>query len=104
VFERSDHQREVSSMAIPRPRADVSWVSHFAASYATWLQKAGSLLEAHQYAEAFKTYPWPMFAHAPWSPVRTPFGGPRLGVVTTAGSNTGEVRRESRRSERDTGR
>jgi hypothetical protein len=62
-------------MAIPRPRADVSWVSHFAASYATWLQEARSLLEAHQYAEAFKTYPWPTFAHAAWSPVRTPFGG-----------------------------
>jgi hypothetical protein len=74
VFEPSDHEREVSSMAIPRPPHGRELGVALRGELRN-VQEAGSLLEAHQYAEAFKTYPWPTFAHAPWSPVRTPFGG-----------------------------
>lgn len=72
-------------MKMASPKADASWIPEFAARYETWLPEARPLIEAHRYAEAFKTYPYPAFADAPWVPLGTPLEAARLGVVTTAG-------------------
>jgi D-proline reductase (dithiol) PrdB len=43
------------------------------------------MIERHDYATAFKTYPWPVFTTAPWTPVTKPLAESRIGVVTTGG-------------------
>jgi D-proline reductase (dithiol) PrdB len=43
------------------------------------------MIERHDYATAFKTYPWPTFATAPWTPLAKPLAESRIGVVTTGG-------------------
>src|SRR5262249_33545439 len=53
--------------------------------YAAWLPQALPLIRAHDYAGAFKTYPFPEFARTPWTSLTTPVAEVRLGVVTTAG-------------------
>jgi len=71
-------------MATDRPKADPSWIAAFAARYDAWLPEARPLLEAHQYGDAFKTYPYPgPFTETPWTEVATPLDAARLGVVTT---------------------
>lgn len=66
-------------------RADSSWIPPFRERYAAWFREARPLLEAHQYAAAFKTYPFPVFDRTPWAPFSAPLAAGRLGVVTTAG-------------------
>ena len=66
-------------------RADPTWLPQFRARYATWWPHARPLIEGHDYATAFKTYPWPAFTSTPWTPVRTPLAESRIGVVTTGG-------------------
>ena len=66
-------------------RSDTDWVEGFRARYEAWLPAAAPLLRAHQGAEAFKTYPFPVFDETPWTPLRAPLETARLGVVTTAG-------------------
>jgi hypothetical protein len=70
---------------MPPTKADAGWIPEFAAKYAAWLPEALPLLRAHRYAEAFKTYPFPLFDGAPWTPVTSPLAEARLGIVTTAG-------------------
>ncbi len=65
--------------------AGASWIPGFREQYEAWLPQALPLLHAHQYAEAFKTYPFPAFQTTPWTPLGRPLGAVRLGVVTTAG-------------------
>jgi hypothetical protein len=67
------------------PRADSQWIPDFSAKYAAWLPEALPLIRAHDYAGAFKTYPFPAFEQTPWSVLTTPVAVVRLGVVTTAG-------------------
>jgi D-proline reductase (dithiol) PrdB len=66
-------------------KADGSWLPEFRARYEAWLPEALPRLQAHQYAEAFRTYPFPAFDRTPWTPLTTPRRAARLGVVTTAG-------------------
>lgn len=66
-------------------KGESGWLDEFRARYGPWLAEARPLIEAHQYAQAFKSYPWPAFASSPWAPVRKPLRESRLAVVTTAG-------------------
>jgi D-proline reductase (dithiol) PrdB len=65
--------------------ADGGWIEEFRTRYAAWWPDARPMIERHDYASAFKTYPWPTFATAPWTPVRKPLAESRVGVVTTGG-------------------
>lgn len=66
-------------------KSDPSWMDGFRARYPVWWQAAGPLIAAHDYATAFKTYPWPTFTAAPWTPVTKPLRASRVALVTTAG-------------------
>ena len=72
-------------MTAVSPKADVSWIQEFRGKYQEWFQEAKPLLEAHQGAAAFKTYPFVSFRETPWSPLRIPLSAVRLAVVSTAG-------------------
>ncbi len=65
--------------------ADGGWIDEFRMRYDAWWPEARPMIERHDYASAFKTYPWPTFAAAPWTPVRKPLAESRVGVVTTGG-------------------
>lgn len=64
--------------------SDGTWIAPFRAAYAAWFATARPLLEQHDYAKPFKTYPWPTFAESPWTPVTKPLAASRVAVVTTA--------------------
>lgn len=66
------------------PYADIRWIPDFQEKYAVWFREAKTLLDAHQYPAAFKTYPFPAFEQTPWAPVRTPLVKGCLGIVSTA--------------------
>lgn len=66
-------------------KTDRSWVQEFRTRYTEWWPGARPLIEGHDYATAFKTYPWPTFATAPWTPLMKPRAESRIGVVTTGG-------------------
>ena len=72
-------------MVAVSPKADVSWVQTFRGKYQEWFQGAKPLLEAHQGAAAFKTYPFVSFSQTPWSPLEIPLSKVCLAVVSTAG-------------------
>jgi D-proline reductase (dithiol) PrdB len=61
------------------------WIAEFRARYADWWPAARPLLAAHEYAAAFKTYPWPSLPDTPWTPLTRPLSACRVAVVTTAG-------------------
>ena len=71
-------------MKIEPPKADIRWIPGFQEKYAVWFREAEALLEAHQYATTFKSYPFPTFGETPWAPVRTPLAKGCLGVISTA--------------------
>jgi D-proline reductase (dithiol) PrdB len=71
-------------MATQSPRADTSWVKVFREKYKIWFREAKPLIEAHRYADAFKTYPFPSFHQTPWRPLQNPLSEARVSVVTTA--------------------
>jgi hypothetical protein len=79
-----DHLSEVSAMP-PGVRSEQGWIGGFRARYEPWWAEAGPRIAAHDYATAFKTYPWPSFDTAPWTPVERPVGASRVAVVTTGG-------------------
>jgi D-proline reductase (dithiol) PrdB len=66
-------------------KADSGWIPKFREQYGAWFQQARPLIEAHQYAAAFRSYPFPAFEQTPWTPVTVRLDAVRLGVVTTAG-------------------
>jgi D-proline reductase (dithiol) PrdB len=70
---------------MPPMKTDRSWLDEFRGRYAGWWPEARPMIERHDYAAAFKTYPWPAFAAAPWTPVTRPLAESRIGVVTTGG-------------------
>lgn len=67
------------------PRSPLQWIPAFRAEYAAWFEAARPLIERHDYATAFKTYPWPTFVDSPWTELATPLPSARLAVVTTGG-------------------
>ena len=56
--------------AMSPTKAEGSWIPEFRAKYEAWLPGALPLIRAHHYAEAFKAYPFPVFAGTPWTPWR----------------------------------
>jgi hypothetical protein len=62
-------------MVAVTPKADAGWVREFRGKYQAWFQGAKPLLEAHQGAAAFKTYPFVSFRQTPWSPFRIDLRG-----------------------------
>lgn len=66
-------------------RSDSGWLAGFRAAYAEWWPPAAPLLDRHEYATAFKSYPWPSFEKSPWAPARKPLAECRIAVVTTGG-------------------
>ncbi|MBI4635737.1 MAG: hypothetical protein HY727_05250 [Candidatus Rokubacteria bacterium] len=68
-----------------RLASDGRWIPAFRARYASWWETARPLIAEHQYGPAFKTYPWPTFEDAPWTPVAKPLRESRVAIVTTGG-------------------
>ena len=67
-------------------KADTSWVpGWYREKYEPWSRQVQPLIEAHQYGQAFKTYPFLSFDQSPWRPVQIPISDVRLGIVSTAG-------------------
>ncbi len=66
-------------------KSDPRWIAGFRERYAAWWPVAVPLLERHDYAAAFKDYPWPAFTESPWTPVVKPLGQSRIAVVSTGG-------------------
>ena len=79
-------RRPERSAATPPPmRADGSWLAEFRDRHAAWWVDAGPALERHEYAAAFRTYPWPVFAAGPCAPLTSPLAGRTVAVITTGG-------------------
>ncbi len=70
---------------MPPVRSDSRWFGEFRAKYAPWWAEAEALIAQHQFAQAFRTYPWPAFREAPWAPVGKPVARSAVAVVTTGG-------------------
>ncbi len=70
---------------MPPVRSDAGWLAEFRSQYAAWWSEAQPLIAQHQYAPAFKTYPWPTFRQTPWAPLGKPVAQSTLAVVTTGG-------------------
>lgn len=70
---------------MPTMKSDAGWLKGFKARYAEWWPEAQPMIERHDYATAFKTYPWPTFETTPWTPATKPLAESRIGVVTTGG-------------------
>lgn len=70
---------------MPSMKTDSGWLEDFRARYAEWWPAAAPMIERHDYASAFKAYPWPTFATTPWTSVAKPLAESRIGVVTTGG-------------------
>ena len=87
AWDRRSHAAPVSGH--PRthaaPGSPLQWIPAFRGAYAAWFETARPLIERHDYATAFKTYPWPTFVDSPWTPLETPLTSARLAVVTTGG-------------------
>src|SRR3989304_6696015 len=71
--------------SVPPVRSDARWLAEFRSQYAAWWPEAHPLIAQHQYGPAFKTYPWPTFHEAPWTPLGKPVAQSALAVVTTGG-------------------
>lgn len=68
-----------------RAKADTRWIADFRSRYDAWWPAAAPLIAQHDYASAFKGYPWPAFTETPWTPLPKPLAASRIGVVTTGG-------------------
>ena len=70
---------------MPPVRGDSRWITTFRDQYAAWWPEAAPLIERHDYAAAFKGYPWPTFTESPWALVTKPLARSRIAVVSTGG-------------------
>ncbi|NIT65061.1 MAG: hypothetical protein GWO39_15305 [Gammaproteobacteria bacterium] len=61
-------------------------VAAFRARYPDWLEATRPVLEAKNWKEAFKTYPFVVNAHAPWTPLTKPLAECRVALLSTAGA------------------
>lgn len=57
----------------------------FQAAYPQWLEETRPLLEAANWKDAFKSYPFVVNSDAPWSPLAKPLADCRVAMLTTAG-------------------
>jgi D-proline reductase (dithiol) PrdB len=57
----------------------------FRERYPAWLEANRPLLEAGNWHDSFKGYPFPINAESPWAPLDKPLSRCRLAVLTTAG-------------------
>lgn len=53
--------------------------------YETWLERARPSLEAAQWGDAFRGYPWVQFEETPFAQLGKPLSQARLGLLSTAG-------------------
>jgi D-proline reductase (dithiol) PrdB len=60
-------------------------VERFRAAYPAWLAAMRPLLEARNWKDAFKTYPYAVNTESPWTPLGKPVAQCRIAVLTTAG-------------------
>jgi glycine/betaine/sarcosine/D-proline reductase family selenoprotein B len=60
-------------------------LDELARQYRDWLASAKPLLEAHDFATAFKTYPFVRNERAPWTPVAKPLSDSLVALVSTGG-------------------
>jgi D-proline reductase (dithiol) PrdB len=60
-------------------------IAGFRERYPAWLEQARALLEAKNWTEAFKSYPFPVNTEAPWTPLAKALAQCRVAVLTTAG-------------------
>lgn len=60
-------------------------IKTFRERYPDWLEANRAHLEAANWKEAFKTYPYPVNDSAPWTPLEKPLSQCTLAVLTTAG-------------------
>ena len=67
------------------PEMELMDMAVFQARYPEWLEENRSLLEAANWKEAFKKFPFVLNASAPWTPMGKPLAQSRLAVLTTAG-------------------
>lgn len=66
-------------------KSDTRWIAEFRARCDPWWADAQPLVAAHEYAKAFKTYPWPTFTETPWTPLARPLSACRVALVSTGG-------------------
>lgn len=57
----------------------------FRARYPGWLEATRPLLEAKNWKESFKTYPFVVNEDCPWTPLEKPLAECRLAMLSTAG-------------------
>lgn len=57
----------------------------FKERYPRWLEEVRPLLEAANWKESFKTYPYVVNEDSPWTPLRKELAQCRVAVLTTAG-------------------
>jgi D-proline reductase (dithiol) PrdB len=79
------HDPGVAGHTGTKMKGDRSWIPAFRTAYAGWWPAARPLIAGHQYAAAFKQYPWPTFRSAPWTPAAKPLSASRVALVTTGG-------------------
>ncbi len=63
------------------PELDNEWPK----AYEGWISSAGKDLEASNWGEAFRTYPWPRYTSSPWTPLAKPLEEARIAVVSSGG-------------------
>lgn len=68
-----------------RHDVEVMDLAAFKAAYGPWLEEVRPLLEAGNWKEGFKTYPFPKPAAAPWTPFTKDLKDCRVALVSTAG-------------------
>ncbi|MCZ6841216.1 MAG: glycine/sarcosine/betaine reductase selenoprotein B family protein [SAR324 cluster bacterium] len=69
----------------PRQDVEVMDLAAFKAAYGPWLESVRERMEAGDFKEAFKTYPFPQPADAPWTPFTKELGQCKVAVLSTAG-------------------
>ena len=64
---------------------EVMDLAAFKAAYSVWIEETRPLLEAANWKEAFKTYPFPEPLAAPWTPFSKDLSSCKVALVNTAG-------------------
>jgi D-proline reductase (dithiol) PrdB len=60
-------------------------IEAFRARYPAWLEATRPLLEAKNWKDSFKTYPFVVNEDCPWTPLARPLAQCRVAMLTTAG-------------------
>jgi D-proline reductase (dithiol) PrdB len=66
-------------------KSDARWIAEFRTRFEPWWAEARGFIARHEYAQAFRAYPWPTFSESPWTPLAKPLAECTVAVVTTGG-------------------